>query len=263
MTQQDYQELKAEVKKTMMAELFKKKDKLVNYEQDIYHYTFDRAYALGAAIFKQESDGYWHKNMAKTLKTLKEAQTEFGVSEEYVTAAANWVKDVSYNAVQGIIKPETISLVIKVTKLRSDVSDQGTTCTPAVDAPSTKSNAPSAKLFHGLVDAENATTTEPTDLNKSSETCTDNCSSQNHFVVKDEMVDNIIKDGFHEHNRLHIASLAMAGLLANQQFYNHRLRSYGCGPIETMSEDGANAAIAISLNLADALISKCKKGGIV
>lgn len=68
--------------------------------------------------------------------------------------------------------------------------------------------------------------TEPTDLNKSSETCTDNCSSQNHFVVKDEMVDNIIKDGFHEHNRLHIASLAMAGLLANQQFYNHRLRSY-------------------------------------
>lgn len=95
------------------------------------------------------------------------------------------------------------------------------------------------------------------------DTCTDNCSSPDHFVVKDEMVDNIIKDGFHEHNRLHIASLAMAGLLANQQFYNHRLRSYGCGPIETMSEDGANAAIAISLNLADALISKCKKGGIV
>lgn len=47
MTQQDYEELKAEVKKTMMAELFKTKKNLVNYEKDIYDYAFDRAYALG------------------------------------------------------------------------------------------------------------------------------------------------------------------------------------------------------------------------
>lgn len=47
MTQQDYEELKAEVKKTMMAELFKTKKRLVNYEKAIYDYAFDRAYALG------------------------------------------------------------------------------------------------------------------------------------------------------------------------------------------------------------------------
>lgn len=48
------------------------------------------------------------------------------------------------------------------------------------------------------------------------ETCTDDCSSPDHLVVKDEMVDNIIKDGFKNHNRLHIAAMAMAGLLANE-----------------------------------------------
>lgn len=48
------------------------------------------------------------------------------------------------------------------------------------------------------------------------ETCTDDCSSPDHFVVKHEMVDKIIKDGFKNHNRLHIAAMAMEGLLANE-----------------------------------------------
>lgn len=47
MNKQDYVELKAEVQKTMLSELFKTKKKLVNYERDIFNYAFDRAYALG------------------------------------------------------------------------------------------------------------------------------------------------------------------------------------------------------------------------
>ena len=42
---------------------------------------------------------------------------------------------------------------------------------------------------------------------------TDKCSSAS---TCDKQFDNIIKDGFRNHNRLHIAAMAMAGLLANE-----------------------------------------------
>lgn len=59
------------------------------------------------------------------------------------------------------------------------------------------------------------------------------------FVVKDEMVDKIIKDGFREHNRLHVASIVMAGLLAGGK-EKHLVRR--------------------ALELADALIKESEKG---
>lgn len=82
---------------------------------------------------------------------------------------------------------------------------------------------------------------EATTLVKSKpiETCTDYCSSPDHFVVKDEMVDNIIKDGFREHNRLHIAAILAAGMLASE---------VRCYPVDR------------ALELADALIAECEKG---
>ena len=70
------------------------------------------------------------------------------------------------------------------------------------------------------------------------DTCTDNCSSPDHFVVKDEMVDNIIKDGFKNHNRLHIAAILAAGMLASE---------VRCYPVDR------------ALELADALIAEAKK----
>lgn len=70
------------------------------------------------------------------------------------------------------------------------------------------------------------------------ETCTDDCSSPDHFVVKDEMVDNIIKDGFKNHNRLHIAAILAAGMLASE---------VRCYPVDR------------ALELADALIAEAKK----
>lgn len=329
MTQQDYQELKAEVKKTMMAELFKTKKNLVNYEKDIYDYAFDRAYALGIENFQQDSDANWEKNMTQTLITLEEAEKALGISEDDITDAADWIQHVSEDAVQGIIKLETISKVPMLTKLYSDVSDKDTTCTPAEDVPSTKPDVPTSepkpsipKFKHKLGDKvrivndwshghkHNGEVTEivaidesdpevpykvdiydeeeggglwysQSDLesyiepelipsnsgelesqeadnesnskycNLSQETANRNNRPNNtltdmqnadtdHFVVKHEMVDNIIKDGYRNHNRLHVASILMAGLLAGGK-EKHPVRR--------------------ALELADALTHEVKEGG--
>lgn len=134
MTQQDYEELKAEVKKTMMAELFKTKKKLVNYEKDIYDYAFNRAYALG-----KQTETITQEEIKKLAEEFAEREYEIG-----------------------------------------------------------------------------------------------------HAVVKHEMVDNIIKDGFRNHNRLHVASILMAGLLAGGK-EKHPVRR--------------------ALELADALTHEVKEGG--
>ena len=72
------------------------------------------------------------------------------------------------------------------------------------------------------------------DLNTDCPTCTDVCSSQD--------FDNIIKNGFREHNRLHIAAMAMQGMLSNTT----RFSSYEISDL-----------VRISLNCADALIAEC------
>ena len=56
----------------------------------------------------------------------------------------------------------------------------------------------------------------------------------------EEYFDNIIKDGFREHNRLHIASIIMSGLLASGK-EKHPVRR--------------------AMDLADALIAECDKEG--
>ena len=56
----------------------------------------------------------------------------------------------------------------------------------------------------------------------------------------DEHFDNILKGSFNEHNRLHIAAMIMPGLLAL---------------------DKEEYPVRRALDLADALIAKCKKGG--
>ena len=96
--------------------------------------------------------------------------------------------------------------------------------------------------------------TEPTDLNKSSETCTDNCSSQNHFVVKDEMVDNIIKDGFAKERRLNIAAqMAQSILRNNEEIYR--------ASVESKAKTTPAAIAEYAFALADALLAECEKKG--
>lgn len=86
------------------------------------------------------------------------------------------------------------------------------------------------------------------------ETCTDDCSSPDHFVVKDEMVDNIIMRGFENHNRLHVAAMAMHGILSNPVSAKSIMVP---GNMEINVLSLAEKAVKI----ADVLTAECEKGG--
>lgn len=66
---------------------------------------------------------------------------------------------------------------------------------------------------------------------------------KNHIPNPAKIVDNILKDSFHEHNRLHVAAMAMQGMLSNTT----RFSSYEISDL-----------VRISLNCADALLAECE-----
>lgn len=72
--------------------------------------------------------------------------------------------------------------------------------------------------------------------------CQSQCKSQDHIVQGHEMFDNIIKDGFKNHNRLHIAAMIAAGWIAHDGIMNPDILA------------------ADSLTIADALIAESEKG---
>ena len=85
-----------------------------------------------------------------------------------------------------------------------------------------------------------------------SQKTSEKCDTENHISTNcdkasepkkeaDEHFDNILKGSFNEHNRLHIAAMIMSGLLVL---------------------DKEEYPVGRALDLADALIAKCKKGGI-
>lgn len=71
-------------------------------------------------------------------------------------------------------------------------------------------------------------------------TCTDDCPSPCPSPCPSQHFDDIIKDSFDRHNRLHIAAMLAAGMLAND---------VRCYPVDRAFE------------LADALIAEAEKGG--
>lgn len=105
---------------------------------------------------------------------------------------------------------------------------------------------------------------EPTqDLNPPKSTplesnCTKESCSSDHSVVKDEMIDSIIKEGFRKHNRLYIAAMAMQGILSNQQLLKNAIEIY---QEETGSPDMYVAVAKSAKAQADALIAEVEKGG--
>ena len=117
---------------------------------------------------------------------------------------------------------------------------------------SAEPNADYMRVEGGLEASITSATTEESDLSNLSQEAAD-CDKQfgniltdmwnaeiDHFVVKNEMVDNIIKDGFRNHNRLHIAAILATGMLASEA---------RCYPVDR------------ALELADKLIAECEKGG--
>lgn len=74
-----------------------------------------------------------------------------------------------------------------------------------------------------------------------------------------ERADNILKDGFREHNRLHIAAMAMQGILNNIDLFKKVLETGK----ETLDGHGIpyRAVAKASFLFADALIAESEKGG--
>lgn len=64
----------------------------------------------------------WEKNMKSTLAMLEQKQRELGLSDEQIDAAADWIKEVTNDAVIGIIKPETIDMALKAINHDADIS---------------------------------------------------------------------------------------------------------------------------------------------
>lgn len=64
----------------------------------------------------------WEKHMKATLAMLEQKQQELGLSDDQMDAAADWIKEVTNDAVIGIIKPETIDLALKAINYDADIA---------------------------------------------------------------------------------------------------------------------------------------------
>lgn len=64
----------------------------------------------------------WEKNMKATLAMLEQKQTELGLTDEQIDQAADLVKEITNDAVLGIIKPETIDMVLKAINHDADMA---------------------------------------------------------------------------------------------------------------------------------------------
>lgn len=70
----------------------------------------------------------WEKNMKSTLAMLEQKQQELGLSDEQIDAVADLIKEITNDAVIGIIKPETVDMVLKAINHDVDIataSEQG------------------------------------------------------------------------------------------------------------------------------------------
>lgn len=64
----------------------------------------------------------WEKNMKATLAMLEQKQQEKGLSDEQIDAAADLIKEITNDCVIGIIKPETLEMVLKALNHDADVT---------------------------------------------------------------------------------------------------------------------------------------------
>lgn len=64
----------------------------------------------------------WGKNMKTTLTMFEQKQQEHGLTDEQIDAVADYVKEITNDAVIGIIKPETVDMVLKALNHDADVT---------------------------------------------------------------------------------------------------------------------------------------------
>lgn len=64
----------------------------------------------------------WEKNMKTTLAMLEQKQQKLGLTDEQIDQAADLIKEITNDAVIGIIKPETIDIVLKAINHDADIA---------------------------------------------------------------------------------------------------------------------------------------------
>lgn len=102
---------------------------------------------------------------------------------------------------------------------------------------------------------------EPFDLEPYTEP-KDEGTRQEQYVPKNaksgtHSFNHTLKDDFRDHNRLHIAAMAMQGILSNAD----RMKKYEYVATEPPCDELAVVVARNALRYADVLIAKCKKGG--
>lgn len=63
----------------------------------------------------------WEKNMKNTLAMFEQKQQELGLTDEQIDAVADYVKEITNDAVIGIIKPETVDMILKAINHDADI----------------------------------------------------------------------------------------------------------------------------------------------
>jgi len=187
MTQIEYEQKKREFKKKMLAELFKTKKALVNYETDIFNYTFDRAYALG----RQTKDAEGEETVACPKKLLHQI---FACNESILQA------DPDHSGAK-LLKRKLLTLF-------------GARCVPHnVDSTRTNVDSLGPKPAGPTFTDDCQSQCKSQSRNLSQETA--NCDKY-HSVADNEMVGAIISNGFSNLRRLNIAATLLAGILARE-----------------------------------------------
>ena len=220
MTQQDYEQKKCEC-----WEEFKREVQCLPVSRhDVFCAAFDRAYALG----KQEKDAEGEDKL-------------LGVSRKQIDALQGEIFDAIMDAHDDDDWQAAAHYILDVMP-RSFAALFGSKCLPD-NVDSLDSN----------VDSSEPKPAEPKEREENAQeraTLTDDCQSQcksHHIVDANDMIDDIIKNSFREHNRLHIAAQIVAALYANHK------AAKGFKSIEEL--------VRKALDIADALIKESEKGG--
>lgn len=71
---------------------------------------------------QKDLEAEWEKNMKTTLSMLEQKQQEQGLSDEQIDQAADWIKEVTNDAVIGIIRPGTIDMALKAINHDADIA---------------------------------------------------------------------------------------------------------------------------------------------
>lgn len=226
----DYEQKKREFKKKMLAGLFKTKKALVNYENDIFNYTFDRAYILG----KQAKDAEGEEMLMVSRKKLQEVYNKYANYVGYKLQplldlfGSKYLPDEVGNEDNLATKEPKfkrgdrvciVSLHGRPTPNKGDVDVVAHINTGNDEQRYYLENHYSCAYGFSETDLELYTETTFTD------TITNDCKSRNisqetancdkyHIPDSWKMIDNILKDSFAKERRLNIAAMMAQAILS-------------------------------------------------